>query len=467
MNKRNTNEDSRNKMSFRSWKSGKQWLYAGAAIFIGVVAPLGTSYIVGLNSGAIVAHAAVLEGSLFQNSSLNNSSGTTPNGPKYKAGVDGDKAVNFTISGSGVADVSAIASGKKQAVIKIPTGIQGNITPGAQADVNAAFSLKLKEVPLLGTAVTGLQTALDTATSAVAAALNVAGSVGGVKTNFQETSDAINALLNDAITFDEADFKENIQMSADGTYMYVTLDDGLGKILQKKLSDVLDNIYNLIGNLKAEPIPYDGIGSTLINTERKAAAGVFNAGVATITGPLRLAVTSLKTVVNGTGAIVNQLADAAVLGSTKVTFPTTIHTDTVKQADVPTDGAFDFAGGIIKNDVINVPVFTNNTDKTTIYFDITPPTTSSSSTEESTGTTGTSTGASSSTPAESTGTSTGTSSSTPGESTGTSTGTSSSTPGESTGTSTGTSSSTPASTTGTSTGTSSSTPAESTRTSTG
>lgn len=122
-------------------KSKKQNKYRALSLVLTsslVIAPLTVPLSFYL-PGGITASAAILDAEILSNISSSNNSGTT-NGARWAA--DGaSKNVNFTISGSELIGGSVITSGTKQAVLAIPTALNGKVSPNGVAQIDTNITL--------------------------------------------------------------------------------------------------------------------------------------------------------------------------------------------------------------------------------------------------------------------------------------------------------------------------------------
>ncbi|WP_143603373.1 adhesive domain-containing protein, partial [Floricoccus tropicus] len=364
------------KMGFRKWKSGKQWLYAGAALTIGVVAPLSVSYVTGANLGTIRAYAAVASGSLFNSISVGNDSGTidggnSKNNTAYKAGTQTDnlKDVDFTIKGGGFAGASAIIGDRKSAVIEIPSELVGAIQAKGTATVDTSYSVRLDELPVVGASLKTIVGGINVLTGAMGTALDyVTKNPGNIDTNFEEQSQILGRIAQELVQFDQK-VDSNVSVVQDGNHIYAVIDDGIGSNIAAKINSLLSELNSVIANLSFEVSP-EVKALSIFNPRRIAAEAAVTAAKAAITAYDVTAGNAIKLVQNAvvspSGTLIDQLANAAVFGDTTVTIPTTID---LSKVDEKVKGEVNVHAGIQSGNLINWPVFSGTDGKTPIYFD--------------------------------------------------------------------------------------------------
>ncbi|WP_157050302.1 adhesive domain-containing protein, partial [Weissella minor] len=336
---------------------------------------------------------ALIQGSVLEDVKVTNDSGTkrggkADDGTALKAD-NGVSDVVIKLNGTKPADVSLIGSGKKVAGIQIPAELIGRVTPNGTAKINTSISIRLDEVPLLRAALEGLQAGVNTFDSVVATLLNeaakaipveivtkdadgnvVLGADGKPANGLQTTVDAINNLLADAITFDQADLEANMKLSDDGKMITAELNDDFADVIAKNLTDALDHIYDLIGGLTVQPIGGKYDSNPIIAAQQIAAVATANTALTAAKLPLRAAVETLKGVVTAGGAILDQFGSAAVLGDTEVDMPISIDTTGMDQSVIDANnGVVRINGMVSTDDLLALNLFNDKTDSTNIYFE--------------------------------------------------------------------------------------------------
>lgn len=317
----------------RMYKSKKMWVIAGISCLTlgGGVALDFPDISVDRNGVHLVqrtADAAVVDGQLFTN--VETTSNATESLP-----VGQPTNVDFTMDASGAADVSVLGDTSREVALQVPAG----------TDIEAAGPIQV-HVEVIG----GLGTVLDPVVDALELVLTgldttiIKAAIGSeVIDNLNKTLDN---LKNGAVTADyTVDPSEaTVETLPDGSqYLSVDLDGGLGTALSQTLTKTLTDLLNTVKSISVLGVDISSITSPLID------------------GVLTPTITSLS---SGTGNTVNQLVDAAVLGSTTVTVPTTITPD-------GSTSPVEVKGAIASSDAINLDLFAGVASSTDVLVDLT------------------------------------------------------------------------------------------------
>ncbi len=294
------------------------------------------------------ASAAVLDIELLSNMSLTNNSGTTT-ADRFQLNPDGTQNVDFTVSGASLAQASTITSGKKQVVLGVPEELQGLVQPNGQAQIDSSITVRINEVPLVAPVLDATNAVLGAITSALSA-------TPGIQINLDEVNKQLN-LLNNLGEVGQGTFTAPVTLNADGSVLSAPIDDGLGLILAQNLNTVLTDLNNAIQALNAT-------GSGLITG---AAATALNTALVPLKLTVSTAVSTLKALITAGGAIINQLADAAVLGDTEIVIPTKVTGPAEYLKTNPTLDA-GFVGSVVKGNVITLDLFKSSDGKSTVYY---------------------------------------------------------------------------------------------------
>uniref|UniRef100_UPI000289BBB7 adhesive domain-containing protein n=1 Tax=Kurthia massiliensis TaxID=1033739 RepID=UPI000289BBB7 len=334
-------------------KNYSKWTKSAAASML-AFSLVATPYAISFGEGGkpkvsqSAANAAVLEAELLANMSVTNDSGTTASN-RFQLNPNGSQDVDFTISGSSLAQASTVASGNKYVVLGIPEELRGHVAPNGQASIDTAVTVRIDGLKL----VEDLINALDAVTAAVATALSA---TPGIQINIDEVVEQLD-VFKTVGAVGQGNFDADVTLSADGEYLVAEIDDGLGLVAAQNLTGAVNNINNAVQALNAT-------GSGLITG---GAAAALNTTLA----PLKITVNAAANVVNSTitagGAIINQLADASVLGDTSVTVPTTI-TGPVDYLNENPNLDAEFVGSVVKTDVLNLSLFNKTDGRTTTYY---------------------------------------------------------------------------------------------------
>nr|WP_242596337.1 adhesive domain-containing protein [Enterococcus ureasiticus] len=130
-------------------KSKKQNKYRALSLVLTsslVIAPLTVPLSFYL-PGGITASAAILDAEILSNISSSNNSGTNT-GARWAA--DGStKNVDFSITGSELVGGTVIASGTKQAVLTIPSELNGRVSTNGAAQIDTNITLTVGDLTFL------------------------------------------------------------------------------------------------------------------------------------------------------------------------------------------------------------------------------------------------------------------------------------------------------------------------------
>ncbi|WP_348919942.1 Ig-like domain-containing protein [Enterococcus rotai] len=353
-------------------KSKKQNKYRALSLVLTsslVIAPLTVPLSFYL-PGGITASAAILDAEILSNISSSNNSGTTT-GARWAA--DGaSKNVNFTISGSELIGGSVITSGTKQAVLAIPTALNGKVSPNGAAQIDTNITLTVGDLTFLTGTLNAVNNLSNLLTDIVDGSL---GSLTGVTLDLTTVNQKIDA-LNNLENFGSAQFTSNAVLSPDGTYIHADMDDGLGLVLAQNVSSLLQDLKAAVDALHATG---SGIGSNVV-------AAAINAALLPVKGTVDTAINVALPLVGIGGAGVNQLADASVLGSTTINIPTTVISPTSLAQNLDAR----FVGTVVKADAIDVSLISTANGVSDIYYAgnavvVTPPVVTSTTGTSATG----------------------------------------------------------------------------------
>lgn len=286
--------------------------------------------------GGITAPAAILDAEILSNISSSNNSGTTT-GARWAA--DGaSKNVNFTISGSELIGGSVITSGTKQAVLTIPTALNGKVSPNGAAQIDTNITLTVADLTFLTGTLNAVNNLSNLLTDIVDGSL------------VNQKIDALNNLEN----LGSAQFSANAVLSPDGTYIHADMDDGLGLVLAQNVSSLLQDLKAAVDALNATG---SGIGSNVV-------AAAINTTLLPVKGTVETAINLALPLVGIGGAGVNQLADASVLGGTSINIPTTVISPTSLAQNLDAR----FVGTVVKADAIDVSLISTANGVSDIYY---------------------------------------------------------------------------------------------------
>ena len=335
-----------------SKKNYSKWTKSAAASMLAfslVATPYAISFgDQGANVSQKSASAAVLDIELLSNMTLTNNSGTTASN-RFQLNPDGTQNVDFTVSGKSLAQASTITSGKKQVVLGVPEELQGLVQPNGNAQIDSSITLRINQVPLVATV-------LDATDAVIGAVTKVVSATPGISINIDEVYDKLDA-LNNIGEAGQGKFTAPLSINADGSVISAPIDDGLGLILAQNLNDALTDLNNAVQALTATG---SGPASNI-------AATALNATLIPLKATVSAAVSTLKTTISLGGAIVNQLADAAVLGDTEIIVPTKVTGPAEYLNTNPTLDA-GFVGSVVKGNVITLDLFKSSDGKSTVYY---------------------------------------------------------------------------------------------------
>ncbi|MEI5988552.1 hypothetical protein A5881_000039 [Enterococcus termitis] len=298
--------------------------------------------------GGITASAAILDAEILSNITTSNDSGTSA-GTRWSA--DGtSKNVNFSITGSELVGGSVITSGTKQAILSIPTELNGRVSPNGAAQINTNVTLTVGDLTFLTGTLNAVNNLSNLLTDIVDGSL---GNLTGVTLNLTAVNQKIDA-LNNLENFGSAQFSSNAVLSPDGKYIQANIDDGLGLVLAQNVSSLLQDLKAAVDALQASG---SGITSNVV-------AAAINAALLPVKGTVDTAINLALPLVGIGGAGVNQLADASVLGSTTINIPTTVVSPTSLTQNLDAR----FVGTVIKSDVIDISLINTANGVSDIYY---------------------------------------------------------------------------------------------------
>lgn len=280
---------------------------------------------------------------------LSNTSQTTPT-DRWAPGTK-EQQVTFSLEGNQLGEVSTNLSGKKMGVIVIPPELQNLVTPEPTSTVNTSVRLKLSSLSLLQPVLNAVGDLVKLLGDILEGTI---GSLLGVNINVSEVFESID-LLNSLDSFTELSFQTENRLSEDGRLIIVEIDDGLVPILTENVTGVLTNLADSVNLLKAEPTSLLGA----------AAALAINTALAPIKGILSTVINSAVRLLSGVGEGVGQLLNLSILGNTQIHVPTTISAP----AEMLDDLDATFAGTVVRTAAIDLQIFANSTNYSTIYFE--------------------------------------------------------------------------------------------------
>ena len=307
------------------------------------------------------ADAALLDIELLSDTKLTNDGGTTAT-HRFDLNQNGSQEVIFDIEGKALANASAVVSGKKTAVITVPEELAGHVQANGEASIDSSITLRINEVQGIQTVITTTNTLLD----AVASIIDnkVVGHL--VKINVKEVRDNLN-LLENLSEFGQGQFKAPITVTPDGRIVKAELNGGLGPIIAQSINRVLTDLQAAVNaiNVDIALVPDTPILGPL--NPRTVVNGLID----TLFAPAKLAAKGAIEVAKGGltvgGALVNQLADAAVLGDTRVKLPTKINGDVAYLKNNPSLDA-QFAGSVVHGNVLDLDILSGADGKSTLYY---------------------------------------------------------------------------------------------------
>lgn len=294
------------------------------------------------------ASAAVLDVEILSDLQTVNNSSTTPT-VRWQPTVS-NQAVDFTITGAALANVSVNLTGQKYGVLVIPLELANKVSAGGQAEVNTNVTVDLSEVAVLTatlTAVNNLANLISNIQNGITAPLT------GVTLNLDEVNKQIN-LLNAVSNFGAAQFSQAMTLSDDGQALYFSLDDGLGPILADNVSTILTNLSNAVDALQATGTGMAGTASAL----------TINLALAPVKSAVTSAIAVAKPLLALGGTGVRQLADASALGNTTINMPTNVS----GPGSITNDLDAGFIGTVIRSDLIDINLLSTANAVSYIYF---------------------------------------------------------------------------------------------------
>lgn len=276
-----------------------------------------------LASTNIIAGAVSID--LFANTKVNNTSGTTSQSPYLNVE---QKPVTFTIEGTATG-VGILKTGKKYALISVPSQLSGKVTPNGMATVTTSVTIPLADLPL-GSLLGLLSTLVSTINTLLP--LNPS-----LQAPLNRLNEAINNLRNEH--YGNQNLPVNIERLSD-TLLGVNISDGLLPIIAKTLSNRLTDLKNILNSL-----PLGLIGTIL---------GLVLSSVDSLIASLS----------NLNSTVSTNLVSASILGSTNVSLPTFV----TSPAGLTKDYTAAIRGGIIQTDDLTIQLLSNFGGNTNIYF---------------------------------------------------------------------------------------------------
>ncbi|MHC5216511.1 adhesive domain-containing protein [Enterococcus sp. LJL128] len=292
------------------------------------------------------ASAAVLDIEILSNMQTTNNSQTTPTS-RWLPTIS-NQPVNFTISGEGLANASVNLTGNKYGVLVIPSQLSGKVKPNGNAQVDTNVTVDLDKVALLKPTFDALSRLISLINDIKGGALSLVG-VDFDLTAVNKQLDLLNSLENFGHTTYSATTVGNDRL------IYLNMDEGLGTILAKDLSQILVNLNTAVQNLKVT------VTNPLLGT---ATALTINTVLNLVKPALNTAITALLPALGLGGAAVQQLADASVLGQTTINLPTFV------SGPGSITGNLDakFVGTVIKSTLLNIDLLSTANAVSYIYF---------------------------------------------------------------------------------------------------
>lgn len=272
-----------------------------------------------LTSSNIIVSAVSVD--LFGNTQINNDSGTTAATPYLNVS---QKPVTFTINGT-TTGVGLIKTGKKYALISVPTELSSKVVPNGAASVTTAVTIPAADLPVGGL--------LDLLNSLISV-LNLLPTLRPTITSINQ---AITNLKNE-------DFgTHNIPISTEqlsSTLLGVNISQGLLPILSSTLATRLKDLKNILDTL-----PLGLVGTILTS----------------VLSSVNSLIASLE---NPDSTISTNLVSASLLGATNVSIPTFVSSP----IGLAQDYRASIRGGIIQSDDIVIQLLSNFGGNTNIYF---------------------------------------------------------------------------------------------------
>ncbi len=339
-------EDFNRKSQHKKWTKRKMLNLAisSGLLFTSLAIPVS----IAVTSGTISASAAVLDIELLSNVTSNNDSGTSTSN-RWTA-ANQNQPVNFTVSGGALADVSAVFSGQKQAVLVVPTELRGNVAAAGSAAINTNVTIDLSKVTFLTAVLNAANDLTNVITQITSGAL---GNLTGVDIDLTEVNRQLE-LVNNIENLGAASFTAPETLAADGSYISAPISDGLGLVLAQNVSNILQDLNAAVQALEAKGT---SIPSNLV-------AAAINAALLPVKGTVNVAVSGALPLLAVGGSGVNELVDASLLGTTMVTLPTTVSTPQNLSNNLDAR----FVGTVVQTDLLDVNLLATADGVSNIYF---------------------------------------------------------------------------------------------------
>ncbi|WP_240422352.1 adhesive domain-containing protein, partial [Listeria costaricensis] len=308
------------------------------------------------------AKAAVLDAEILSNITSDNNSATSSTDRWADDGTA--KNVNFTIEGGELVGASTVFSGEKQAVLTIPTELQGNVATNGVATVDTNVTVPLDQISILTTTLSAINNLTTALTNIASGGLGSLTDIDINLTDVQQKVDAVNNIEN----LGAASFSSDAAVLGGGTYISAPISDGLGPVIAQDLSDALNDLNASINTLQATVTnPLNGVAVSV--------AATINTTLLPLKGAVTLAIQGVLPLIQVGGSGVGQLADASILGNTTVSIPTTINSPTNLSGDLDAK----FVGTVIQSDLIDVNLLNTANGVSYVYYAgeaavVTPPT---------------------------------------------------------------------------------------------
>ncbi|MDN6584668.1 MAG: WxL domain-containing protein [Enterococcus sp.] len=284
---------------------------------------VGSAIFLFLASSNLIVSAVSVD--LFATTQVKNSSGTTAAAPYLNVS---QKPVTFTIDGT-TTGVGLIKTGKKYALISVPSPLSGKVTPNGSSMVTTTVTIPLADLP-----VGSLLGLLSTLVSTINGLLFLNPSL---QAPLNSLNQAINNLKNENYGNQNLPITTE-QLSA--TLLGVNISQGLLPILTGTLSNRLVDLKNVLNTL-----PLGLIGAILTSV------------LSSVDG----LITALA---NPNSTISTNLVSASILGSTTVSIPTFVTSPT----GMTQDYAAIVRGGIVQTDDLTIQLLSNFGGSTNLYF---------------------------------------------------------------------------------------------------
>lgn len=253
-----------------------------------------TPFLFLINSEKAEAAVDALQAEILNNLSSSNNSNTSTSNRLPVSVVN--QPVNFVLAGQGGLSASVNAAGEdKFGVLTIPEELVNKVQPNGQATLQTQTTVDITRVPLLNT----ILTALDSLTNS----LNL--NLGIISINLTAVNQQI-SLLKTVGNLNNVEVKSDLTLFSNGSALQTNLSNSLGVILGSNVPTILQNLRTAIQNIEIRVIGID-IGGIV----RALLQGLVNTLLNSVTSAL-----------NNIATVQQQLADAAVLGTTRLTIPT-------------------------------------------------------------------------------------------------------------------------------------------------